>query len=89
MDVLPEDRSLLPKFNSDVCKWHLFFSNLTEDVFQVVKDIFALDYARKLKFQLLSEEEEEAAEPLASITISDKDELIKGFLHSLGFICFI
>ena len=89
MDVLPEDRSLLPKYNSDVCKWHLFFSNLTEDVFQVVKDIFALDYSRKLKFQLLSEEEEEAAEPLASITIPEKDELIKGFLHYLGLICFI
>ena len=51
MDVLPEDRSLLPKFNSDVCKWHLFFSNLTEDVYQVVNDTFTMDYKRELKFQ--------------------------------------
>ena len=89
MDVLPEDRSLLPKFNSDVCKWHLFFSNLTEDVFQVVKDIFALDYSRKLKFQLMSEEEEETAEPLPSTTIPDNDELIKGFLLEFSFVCLI
>ena len=89
MDVLPEDRSLLPKFNSDVCKWHLFFFNLTEDVFQVVKDIFALDYSRKLKFQLMSEEEEETAEPLPSTTIPDKDELINGFLLEFSFVCLI
>ena len=88
MDVLPEDRSLLPKYNSDVCKWHLFFSNLTEDVFHVVKDIFALDYGRKLKFQLLNEEEEESAQTTASITIPDRDELIRGFLQYLGFVCF-
>ena len=42
MDVLPEDRSLLPKFNSDVCKRHLFFSNLTEDVYQVLTDTFTM-----------------------------------------------
>ena len=88
MDVLPEDRSLLPKYNSDVCKWHLFFSNLTEDVFQVVKDIFALDYARKLKFQVLTEEEEDTAQTTASIAIQDRDELIKGLLQYLGFVCF-
>jgi len=78
MDVLPEDRSLLPKFNSDVCKWHLFFSNLTEDVFQVVQEIFALDYARQLKFQSISEQEESADQTPASVSISipDKDELI-------------
>ena len=88
MDVLPEDRSLLPKYNSDVCKWHLFFSNLTEDVFQVVKDIFALDYARKLKFQVLTEEEEDTTQTTASIAIQDRDELIKGLLQYLGFVCF-
>ena len=88
MDVLPEDRSLFPKFNSDVCKWHLFSSNLTEDVFQVVKDIFALDYARKLKFKLITEEEEETAQTPVSIDIQDRDELIKGLIHYVGFVCF-
>ena len=88
MDVLPEDRSLLPKYNSDVCKWHLFFSNLKEDVFQVVQQIFSLDYARQLKFQSLSEEEESADQTAASVSISipDKDELIKGSLCFLRFV---
>ena len=40
MDTLPEDRATLPKFNSDVCKWHLFISNITEDVFHVLQDTF-------------------------------------------------
>ena len=53
-----------------------------------MKDIFALDYARKLKFQLLNEEEEESAQTTASITIPDRDELIRGFLQYLGFVCF-
>ena len=88
MDVLPEDRSLLPKFNSDVCKWHLFFSNLTEDVFQVVQEIFALDYARQLKCQSISEEEESADQTPASVSISipDKDELITGSFCFLRFV---
>ena len=34
-----------------VCKWHLFISNLTEDVFQVLKDTFTSNYARPLRFQ--------------------------------------
>ena len=41
-DILPEDRALLPRYNSDVCKWHLFISYLTEDVLQVPKDTFTL-----------------------------------------------
>ena len=86
MDVPPEDRSLLPKYNSDVCKWHLFFSNLTEDVFQVVKDTFALDYARKLKFQCLPEEEEVPTQGPASIAIPDNDEIIKVFAQFLFFL---
>ena len=48
-----------------------------------MKDIFALDYARKLKFQLLNEEEEESAQTTASITIPDRDELIRGFFNTL------
>ena len=54
-----------------------------------MKDIFALDYARKLKFQVLNEEaEEESAQTTASITIPDRDELIRGFLQYLGFVCY-
>ena len=53
-DILAEDRALLPRYNSDVCKWHRFISNLTEDVFQVPKDTFTMDYARTLKSQTVS-----------------------------------
>jgi len=64
-----------------------FFSNLTEDVFQVVQEIFALDYARQLKFQTISEEEESADQTTASASISipDKDEFFKGSLCFLRF----
>ena len=48
MDILPEDCSTLPKSNSHVCKWHLFVSNITEDVFHVLKDTFTLDYTHTL-----------------------------------------
>ena len=51
IDIVPEDTALLPRYNSDVCKWHLFISNLTAGVFQVPKDTFTMDYARILKFQ--------------------------------------
>ena len=78
MNVLPKDRSLLPKYNYYVCKWHLFFSNLNEDVFQVVQDTFALDYARKLKFQYLPEDNEEAIQGPGSVPIPDNDEIIIG-----------
>ena len=58
----------MPKYNSDVCKWHLFFSNLTEDVYQVVLEIFTLDYKRELNFQTLSEETlDVSAEPKLTI----------------------
>ena len=61
---------------------------MTEDVFQVVQEIFALDYARQLKFQTISEEEESADQTTASASISipDKDELIKGSLRYLRFV---
>ena len=66
----------------------IFLSNLTEDVFQVVQQIFSLDYARQLKFQSLSEEEESADQTAASVSISipDKDELIKSSLRFLRFV---
>ena len=44
----------IPRYNSDVCKWHLFISNLTADAFQFPKDTFTMDYARTLKFQTVS-----------------------------------
>ena len=83
---MPEDRSLLPKFNSDVCKWHLFFSNLTEDVYQVVNDTFSMDYKRELRFQQISEENEGASKEPAAVAIPETDAVIKGsFLIFLLF----
>ena len=55
-DALPEDRSVLLCYNFDVCKWHLFVSNLTEDVFACLKTTFEMDYVRSLRFQQLPEE---------------------------------
>ena len=78
MDVLPEDRSLLPKFNSDVCKCHLFFSNLTEDVYQVVNDTFTMDYKRELRFQQTAEENEGASNQQIIPAIPETDAVIKG-----------
>ena len=87
LDVLPEDRSTLPKYNSDVCKWHLFFSNLTEDVYQVVVDIFSLDYKRELHFQTLSEETLDVSAEPKPVIIKDSDTVLKDFLFLVGF-CF-
>ena len=78
LDVLPEDRSTLPKFNSDVCKWHLFFWNLTEDVYQVLVDTFTLDYKRELHFQTLTEETLDASAEPKALTIPEPDEVLKG-----------
>ena len=75
----------MPKYNSDVCKWHLFFSNLTEDVYQVVLEIFTLDYKRELNFQSLSEETlDVSAEPKLTI-LQDSDQILKGLLFWLVF----
>ena len=76
MDVLPEDRSQLPKFNSDVCKWHLFFSNLTEDVYQVLDDTFAIDYKRELRFQQVPDENEGASKEPPTIAIPETDAVV-------------
>ena len=76
MDILPEDRSTLAKYNSDVCKWHLFVSNITEDVFH-----FALDYTRQLKFQIQSDQPENpTAQPL-QVPASATDDTLKGFFQ--------
>ena len=57
LEVLPDDRNTLAKYNSDVCKWHLFLSNITEDVFQSLTENFALDYNRSLRFQTIDASE--------------------------------
>ena len=81
LEVLPDDRSQLPKYNSDVCKWHLFVSNITEDVFQLLIDIFGLDYSRSLHFQTIDSTDAapQQSEPLPA---SATDEVLKGF-----FVC--
>ena len=43
MDILPDDLNTLPKYTSNVCKWHLFISNMTDDVFDCVKTTFEMD----------------------------------------------
>ena len=82
MDILPEDRSTLPKYNSDVCKWHLFISNITEDVFHVLQETFTLDYTRELKFQVHSEQEIQPSQSnVISISASASDATLKGSFH--------
>ena len=54
----------LAKYNSDVCKWHLFVSNITEDVFHVLKDTFTLGYTHSLKFQAYVEQSEVISDQL-------------------------
>ena len=78
LEVLPDDRSQLSKYNSDVCKWHLFVSNITEDVFQLLIDIFGLDYSRSLHFQTIDSTDAapQQSEPLPA---SATDEVLKGF----------
>ena len=82
MDIIPEDT--LPKYNSDVCKWHLFVSNITEDVFHVLKDTFTLDYTHTLIFQTQSDESNPpTAQPL-QLPASATDDTLKGvFLFSI------
>ena len=88
MDVLPEDRSQLPKFNSDVCKWHLFFSNLTEDVYQVVNETFTMDYKRELRFQQVPEENEGASNEPSCKAIPETDAVVRDLLAHFRFHLF-
>ena len=77
LEALPDDRGTLSKYNSDVCKWHLFVSNITEDVFQLLTEIFTLDYTRSLRFQTYDANEvaPQASEPLPA---SATDDILKG-----------
>ena len=62
-----------------------FFSNLTKGVYQVLVDIFTLDYKRELHFQTLTEETfDVSAEPKAVI-IPETDTVLKGLLLWLLF----
>ena len=74
---LPDDRGTLSKYNSDVCKWHLFISNITEDVIKLLSEIFTLDYSCSLRFQTYeaSEVSPQALEPLPA---SATDDILKG-----------
>ena len=63
-----------------------FFSNLTEDVYQVVLDIFTLDYKRELHFQTLSEETLDASAEPTPVIIKDTDIVLKGLLFWLFFV---
>ena len=79
LEVLPDNHGTLAKYNSDVCKWHLFISNITEDVFQLLCEIFALDYARSLRFQTFEPTE---ATPLVlePLPASATDDILKGVI---------
>ena len=82
LEALPDDRGTLSKYNSDVCKWHLFISNITEDVFQLLCEIFALDYARSLRFQTF-EQTEATPQVLEPLPASATDDILKG----VNFCC--
>ena len=78
LEILPDDCNTLSKYNSDVCKWHLFVSNITEDVFHILADTFALDYKRSLRFQTV--DATEVLVPSQSIPASATDAILQGFL---------
>ena len=55
-----------------------FFSNITEDVFELLTETFALDYTRSLRFQTV--DATEVVEPTAQpIPAAATDEGLKGF----------
>ena len=64
-----------------------FFSNLTEDVdvYELLVDIFTLDYKRELHFQTLTEETHDASAEPKAVPIAESDEVLKGLLLWLLF----
>ena len=75
LSVPPNDPKNLEKFSSDVAKWYLFVSNLTEEVWVELKKVFEADYEMKLHFQSkFSKESTTSAEPEES---ADSIESIK------------
>ena len=62
------------------------FSNLTEDVYQVLLDIFTLDYKRELHFQTLTEETMDASAEPTAVIIKDTDMVLKGWLFLVVFL---
>jgi len=77
LEILPDDCTTLSKYNSDVCKWHLFVSNITEHVFHILADTFALDYKRSLRFQTV--DATEVLVPSQPIPASATDAILQGF----------
>ena len=71
MDILPEDRATLPKYNSDVCN---ISGNITEDVFHVLKDTFTKDCMRTLTFQTHSEASELPTDQPSELPASATDQ---------------
>ena len=63
---------------SDVCKCHLFISNVTDNVFECVKTTFEMDYSGSLKFQLLPAESTVTNEQSSQTNIPGIDEVLKG-----------
>ena len=78
MDILLEDRNTLPKYTSDVYKWHFIVSNLTKDIFDCLKTTFEMDFVRSLRFQQLPDEPASASEVPSTIALSVADEVLKG-----------
>ena len=78
LEILPDDRGTLAKYNSDVLKWHLFSPNITEDEFELLTETFALYYTRSLRFQTV--DATEVVEPTAQPTpAAATDEVLKVF----------
>jgi hypothetical protein len=80
LDALPDDRATLSKYNSDVCKWHLFVSNITEDVFHLLSEIFSLDYSRSLRFQTFEPTEATSQTTFDPLPASATDDILKGVI---------
>ena len=77
LEILPDDRGTLAKYNSMSVNG-IFFSNITEDVFQLLTESFAVDYKRSLRFQTV--DATEVVEPTAqTIPAAASDEVLKGF----------
>ena len=79
LEILPDDQGTLAKYNSDICKWHLFLSNITEEVFQLLSEFFALDYKWSLHF-LTVDVTEVLEAPSQSIPATATDVVLKGVL---------
>ena len=62
-----------------------FSSNLTEDVYELLVDIFTRDNKRERHFQTLPEETHDASAELKAVPFAESDKVLKGLLLSLLF----